>query len=295
MNWLVVYHDRKDGSWNIVSGLVDALRELGVKILIFTFENPNEFKLPEKSFFEENQIGVLLSFYAGKSKRLEEELIRIKSELSVYLISELGDEPQTLIHNNIRAKISDLSLSPDKKSSLYWKNQGYNCIWFTHWVDTNYFYLIKKQKRTNLIVTTMGRRKYDLLLKFLFPKNYINKRIKPKDNAEFFNGGKVVFQYSRWEEITRRLFEGAACNCCILTNRLPEHTGIETIFAHNVSALYFNGIFDLIYQLLRIRFKPKMVERISNNSYQIVMENHTQKKRAEFLMNYVRNNLNKIS
>lgn len=294
MNWLVVYHDRKDGSWNIVSGLVDELRELGVKTLIFTFENPNKFKLPEKSFFEENQIGVVLSFYAGKSKCLEEELIRIKNELPIYLISELGDEPQTLINNNIRAKISDLSLSPDKRSSLYWKNQGCNCIWFTHWVDTNYFYLIKKQKRINLIVTTMGRRKYDLLLKFLFPRNYTNKRIKPKDNARFYNGGKVVFQYSRWEEITRRLFEGAACKCCILTNRLPEHTGIETIFAHNVSALYFNGIFDLIYQLLRIRFKPKMVELLSNNAYQIVMENHTQKKRAEFLINYVKNSFNKI-
>lgn len=295
MNWLVVYHDRKDGSWNIVSGLVKSLRDLGVNTLVFTFKNPNNFELPEKKFFEENQIGVLLSFYAGKSKCLEKELIRIKNELSIYLISELGDEPQTLIHNNIRAKISDLSLSPDKRSSLYWKNQGYNCIWFTHWVDTNYFYLIKKQKRTNIVVTTMGKRKYDLLLRFLFPRNYVNKRIEPSDNAKFYNSGKVVFQYSRWEEITRRLFEGAACNCCILTNKLAEHTGLETIFAHNVSALYFSGVFDLIYQLLRIKFKPEMVERISKNAYQIVMENHTQKIRAEKLITHVRNSIKKSS
>ena len=287
MNWLVIYHDRKEGSWNIASGIVNSLKDFGVNVLKFTFENPHDFKLPKKKFFQENKIQVVLSFYAGKSKCLEEELIRVKNELPIFLISELGDEPQTLIHNNIRAKISDISLSPDRKSSLYWQNQGYNCLWFTHWVDTNYFYKIPKKKRTKFIVTTMGKRKYNLLLKFLFGKKYINKKCRPSENAEFFNSGKVVFQYARWNEVTRRIFEGAACNCCILTNKLPEHTGIETIFAHNVSALYFKGPLDLIYQLLRISLKPDLVNLISKNANNIVMDNHTQKNRAKKLLDEV--------
>lgn len=287
LNWLVVYHDSKDGSWTIATGIIESLKELGVDILEFTFENPNNFKLPESKFFEENQIKVVLSFYAGKSKCLENELKRLKSELSIFLISELGDEPQTLIHNNIRAKISDISLSPDRRSSLYWRNQGYNCIWFNHWVDTNYFYQIPKFKKTNFIVTTMGKRKYDRFLKFLLGKKFLNKRCKDDENAYFFNSGKVVFQYARWNEITRRLFEGAACNCCILTNKLPEHTGIETIFAHNVSALYFRGPFDLIYQILRLILKPDLINLISKNANHIVMNNHTQKNRAKTLIEEV--------
>ena len=65
-------------------------------LIRYTFKNFNDFKLPEKKFFLENNITVLLSFYAGKSKILENELIRVKKEVPIVLISELGDEPQTL-------------------------------------------------------------------------------------------------------------------------------------------------------------------------------------------------------
>ena len=60
---------------------------------------------------------------------------------------------------------------------------------------------------------------------------YINKKCNPLENAQLYQKSKIVFQYARWNEITRRLFEAAACKCCILTNRLPEHTHLET-FLH---------------------------------------------------------------
>ena len=203
------------------------------------------------------------------------------------MISELGDEPQTLIHNKIRARISDISLTPDKRSSIYWNNQGCYCLWFNHWADTNIFKFMPEKKRTNFIVTTMGKRKYSLLLKLLLGRNFLNVRCKAEKNSDLFNSGKIVFQYARWDEITRRIFEAGACKCCILTNKLPSHTGVETIFAHNVSAIYYKGFFDLIYQVFRLWFKPELIKEIANNSYEIVMSNHTQLERAKFLVKKV--------
>ena len=289
VSWLFVYHqdDISYNEWSLPKGFEGALRDLNVDVIKYTFKNPNNFKLPEKKFFLENNIKVLLSFYAGKSEILENELIRVKKEVPIVLISELGDEPQTLIHNKIRARISDISLTPDKRSSIYWNNQGCYCLWFNHWADTNIFKFMPEKKRTNFIVTTMGKRKYSLLLKLLLGRNFLNVRCKAEKNSDLFNSGKIVFQYARWDEITRRIFEAGACKCCILTNKLPSHTGVETIFAHNVSAIYYKGFFDLIYQVFRLWFKPELIKEIANNSYEIVMSNHTQLERAKFLVKKV--------
>ena len=289
VNWFAIYHDVDEKSWNSAKGLIEALKDLQIKIYTFSFQNPEKFKLPDKKYFIDRHIKVVLSFYAGKSTILEEELKRLKKELSLFLVSELGDEPQTLINNNIRAEISDLSLSPDKKCSLYWQNQGHNCLWFTHWADTKIFKFNPIIKKKYFIVTTMGKRKYNFLLKLLLGNKYLNKRVNAEENTVFYNSGKVVYQYARWGEITRRIFEAAACKCCILTNKLEENTGIETIFAHNVSAIYFEGPLDLIYQVIRLYFKPKLRKLIADNAYQIVIKNHTEKVRAKYLLDNVEN------
>ena len=59
-----------------------------------------------------------------KCLTLERELIRLKNDLGLFIICELGDEPQTVINNSTRASISNILLSPDHQSSLYWKNQN---------------------------------------------------------------------------------------------------------------------------------------------------------------------------
>ena len=133
----------------------------------------------------------------------------------------------------------------------------------------------------------MGWRKHNILLKILFGKSYINKRCNPLENAQLYQQSKIVFQYARWNEITRRLFEAAACECCILTNRLPEHTHLETIFAHNVSAIYYDNFFSLIYQLIRLILKPNLHKTIAENAYEIVINHHTQISRAKELIRLV--------
>ena len=286
-NWFFAYHDTSDEGWSTPKGFALALENEGINLFKFRFSNPKNFSFPEKDFFIKNKIKVAISFYAGKSLILEEELMRLKNELGIFIVCELGDEPQTLINNSIRASISDISLSPDYQSSLYWKNQKFDCYWFTHWADNQIYKENNSLKKNIFIGTSMGRRKYNLLLKIIFGKKYINKRCTPTENADLYQRSKIVFQYARWNEITRRIFEAAACRCCVLTNRLPVYTQIETIFAHNVSAIYYDNIFNLIYHLIRLKLKPNLYKTIADNAYKIVNGHHTQTIRARTLIKLI--------
>ncbi len=272
-----------------------ALKNQGLNLIEFDFINPENFIFPENDYFLKNNIAVVISFYAGKCLILEKGLKRIKEELGIIIVCELGDEPQTLIHNDIIASIANISLSPDYRSSLYWQNQGYNCKWFTHWADTSIYKNNNEIKRDIFMGTSMGKRKYDLLLKIILGPLYVNKISNPKKNAELYQRSKIVFQYARWGEITRRIFEAAACNCCILTNKLESHTQIETIFANNVSIIYYDGFFSLLYQLLRLKLKPNLYKKISKNAKNIVLNHHTEKIRAKYLISLIKLELLKKS
>ena len=66
-----------------------------------------------------------------------------------------------------------------------------------------------------------------------------------------------------------------------------EHTHLETIFAHNVSAIYYDNLFSLIYQLIRLILKPNLHKTIAKNAYEIVINHHTQISRAKELIRLV--------
>ena len=169
-------------------GFGEALRSQNINLIEYTFNDSSQVILPKKEFFENNNIGVVLIFFAGKSFSLEEELKRIKSENNLFIVNELGDEPQTLIHNKERVCLSNLTLSPDHRSSLYWQNQGYNCKWFTHWADTNIFYPIKKDFKEKFLIT-MGKENM-IFFKVFLGKSYKNLRCSPNKIQFFIVPGK---------------------------------------------------------------------------------------------------------
>ena len=137
---------------------------------IIEYLNSDEFKLPDKKFIFRNNINILLIFHAGFNINLNNSLIKFRKNFpNVIIINELGDEPQTQKCNLVRAALSDISLSPDYESYLHWRKKGFNCYWFTHWADESIF-INKKigNKRPILIGTTMGPRKYSLMMKIIF-------------------------------------------------------------------------------------------------------------------------------
>ena len=288
ISWCFLYHHNKNERWSLPIGFADELESQGINLKRLEFYNPLELKLPNKEYIKKNNITVLLIFYSGYSEYLDKELIKFKKNYpSITIVNELGDEPQTRNLNYIRASVSDISLSPDYESHLYWKNKGFNCFWFTHWADSKIFYNKNNLKRTLLIGTTAGRRKYTLMLKILFQNNFQNKKLKDEENTVFYNNTKIAFQYARWSEITRRIFEASACGCCVITNKLPKEKRLENIFNHNESIIFYENRLSLIIEILKLIFNPTKTRRIGNNASYIVNKNHTSKRRVEFLINEV--------
>lgn len=283
--FLFVYHQASEGlgEWSLPSGFSQALRSVGHSVVDLAFESPSQFSVSFFRFFEANimNFDVLLSFYAGRSVELESLLMNAKKlNPNILIISELGDEPQTYKLNRNRALCSDIILTPCHKSFIKWNSQGFSCHWFTHWADSLIFKKDASVERKIFLSTTAGKRKYTSLLSFLLGKKFRNQKVYGLENTFFYNVSVNAFQYARWGEVTRRIFEAAACGCCVLTNRLSNNTKLETIFRHNESIIYYSGPFSLLFEIAVLLLRPQKSVRIAFNCYNIVQKSHTSTARA---------------
>lgn len=285
LNILFVYQQaaKEFGEWSTPYGFSQALKSIGHRVEDHTFENPSQFSSSFFKFIEThiNSFDVLLCFFAGRSFELEACLVMAKRLNSkIVIINEFGDEPQTYKLNKARALCSDIILTPCHKSYVMWSLQGYRCHWFTHWADSIVFKKDASVERKFFLSTTVGRRKYTRLLSFLLGEKFRNHKVWGLKNTFFYNQSVNAYQYARWGEVTRRIFEAAACGCCVLTNRLPRETKLDTIFKHNESIVYYSGPFSLLFELVVLLFNPQKSERIALRSYEIVQRSHTSTARA---------------
>lgn len=199
---------------------------------------------------------------------------------NIVTINEFGDEPQTYKLNKARALCSDIVLTPCHKSFVKWSHQGCLCYWFTHWADSIVFKKYNSLERKFFLSTAAGVRKYTKLLSFLLGSKFRNQKVWSRENTLFCNKSVSACQYARWGEITRRIFEAAACGCCVLTNRLPSDTKIDTIFKHNESIVYFCAPFSLLFEFVVLLINPQKSEQIALRSYETVKQSHTLTARA---------------
>ena len=221
--WYFIYHHNPREKWSLPRGFAEELEKQKITLIRKEVSDPNLMELPSEKEIEIKKIKVVLIFYAGYNAKLNNNLISFKKDFpNIILINELGDEPQTRKLNYIRAAVSDISLTPDYECYKYWKEKNFNCYWFTHWADSKVFFLRNQGERKFFIGTSMGNRKYSFFLKLLLGKFFINRKLLDYENTDFYNNTKISFQYARWSEITRRIFESGACGCCILTNKLPD-------------------------------------------------------------------------
>ena len=62
---------------------------------------------------------------------------------------------------------------------------------------------------------------------------------------------------------------------------------LEKIFTHNESIILYTNIFSLIKQIFLILKDRNKINRIAQNSYHIIKNNHTVEKRVERLIEIV--------
>ena len=210
-----------------------------------------------------------------------------KKLVDAFWVQESGDDPQNFDRNFPKSERFHLTLSPDLDSVNEYKKRGIDAHWWTHFADTRVQFPIEL-KPEFVAVTTRGKGSSAFLdqLTFHADGSVCNQNgFGPKEHTEFLNKGKIVIQNSRFGEITRRIFEGMACGKMILCDKLDKSKGLEELFEDEVDIVYYDDIVDCIYKMNHYNNNDEERETIAKNGYNKVLENHTQKQRAEFIIN----------
>lgn len=209
-----------------------------------------------------------------------------------FWIMESGDDPQNFERNSSKAHKFHLVLTPAHESYLEYKKRNINAEWWTHFADTNIhkpYSGFTPFDELPKVRSTRGPGGSNLMdyLSQIMPDKFINRNgLSGVEYGDFLNSGLIVFQQSRWREVTRRLFEGMACGKLVITDRLPLESSIESLFTENEHIVYYDNLSDCISKInyyLSEEAKAER-ERISMNGHRLVMQSHTQIQRVDTII-----------
>jgi len=75
-----------------------------------------------------------------------------------------------------------------------------------------------------------------------------------------------------------------ACGKLVLTDRLKESKKLDELFQDGEDIVYYDDMVDCINKINEFSDNEKERNRISQNGYKKVLENHTQKQRVDFIV-----------
>lgn len=205
---------------------------------------------------------------------------------NTFWIQESGDDPQNFEKNFPKSKRFHITLSPDADSVDEYKKRGINAWWWTHFGDTRVQFPIQT-KPEYIAVTTRGYGNSQFLdtITDHGGGSIGNKNnMEYKEHTEFLNKGLMVIQNSRWGEVTRRLFEGMACGKMVLCDRLAESKRLHELFQEGEEIIFYDDMVDCINKMNYYTENSEERERIAKNGYDVVLENHTEKQRVDFII-----------
>jgi len=295
---LAAFHIHDHG-WSIPISIQNVMEEMGHQVDRFNLYQLNEggagvgyTDAGLRSFLDQqHNYDLLLHCDYGQFHTTLFSLIQIPS------VMESGDDPQAFQRNIAKAQYFDYILSPDKRCVEAYKDEGLKCLWWTHFADPQIHqpFDINKDK---LVVTSCEEGRQGGIIKYVRDKlDIVDKNIWLNDrffygvdHSKFMCRGSIVFQASQYKEITRRMFETAACKRMVLTDRIDPSTGIYDIFPEDVAAVYYNSWADAVDKILYYRDHMEEVEKIAAEGYRIVMEKHTVFYRVKTLLDIIDNN-----
>jgi glycosyltransferase involved in cell wall biosynthesis len=209
-----------------------------------------------------------------------------KKLVDAFWVQESGDDPQNFDRNFPKSERFHLTLSPDFESTTEYRKRNQDADWWTHFADTRVQFPIET-KPQYVAVTSRGKGGSAFLDQLTYHSGGAvgnQNGFNSKEHTEFLNKGLMVIQNSRWGEVTRRIFEGMACGKMVLCDRLHENKKLHELFIDGEDIVYYDDIIDCINKMNKYKENNEERERIANNGYKTVLENHTQKQRVEFLI-----------
>ena len=218
--------------------------------------------------------------------RFDSQWLDKKLKPNTFWVQESGDDPQNFERNFPKSERFHITLSPDSDATEEYKKRGRDAYWWTHFADTRVQFPILSEPEF-VAVTTRGKGGSEFLdtLTDHGQGTIGNKNnMGPDEHTEFLNKGLMVVQKSRWGEITRRIFEGMACGKMVLCDRLEKSKKLDELFVDGEDIVYYNDIVDCVEKMNYYRENEEERERIANNGFKKVLENHTQKQRVDFVI-----------
>lgn len=205
-------------------------------------------------------------------------------------INEAGDEPQSHRMQLFKAPKVHGILSPDWQCVEHYRMLGMNAEYWTHHADHKLFYPRPEIVEEFDCVTTCGPRGGGLTekLKEALGDRFNNERyFYGEDHAKRLCMGKMVFQCSQYQEVTRRIFEGMACGKMVITDRLPVETKLQELFEDGKDIVYYDSAEDAIDKIQYYSQNEQERLKIAASGYAKVMANHTVAQRVDVFENLV--------
>ena len=257
--------------WSTPKGIKIAFDKLGNETIVFGYD-PNNCDFGDL-ISRENEYDFLVVFSCGPHQTLDREMKRLKESISKKIMLELGDEPQTKWMNSGRVEHADAVFTPDLRCHLEYKSKGIKSYWITHWGDEFLFEYDESILRENRCITTCGDRGLEMI-KNRFGELFLNKRIPVQENKEFYNSGTICLQKSRFDEITRRIFEAGGCKLAVVTDYISKETGIYDLFIHGEDILYYKSIEEAIYYIDLLINDHDFRNSLANNLFNKINKFH---------------------
>ena len=267
--------------WGTPKGIKIAFEKLGYNTIEFGYD-PNNCNFDEL-INRVDEYDFLIVWSCGPHPTLDSELKRLKQSIQKKILLELGDEPQTKWMNAGRIHHADAIFTPDLRCHLEYKSMGINSHWLTHWGDEFIFNYDESIVRENRCITTCGDRGLEMI-KNKLGELFINKRIPVEDNHNFYNSGTICLQKSRYDEITRRIFEAGGCKLAVVTDHISSETGIYDLFKHGEDILYYSNIENAINHIELLLKDSDLRNYLANNLFNKINTLHRAETRVKQLI-----------
>ena len=218
--------------------------------------------------------------------RFDSEWLNKSYKPNTFWVQESGDDPQNFQRNFPKSDKFHITLSPDYDATQEYKRQGIDAYWWTHFADTRVqFPMDVKPEYVAVTTRGVGNSEFlDVLTQHGGGTIGNQNGLDSEQHTEFLNKGLMVIQNSRWGEVTRRIFEGMACGKLVLCDRLEKSKKLDELFVDGEDIVYYDDMVDCINKMNKYSEDEAERNRIAQNGYKKVLENHTQKQRVKFII-----------
>lgn len=218
--------------------------------------------------------------------RFDSEWLDKSYKPNTFWVQESGDDPQNFERNFPKSNKFHITLSPDYDATEEYKSQGIDAHWWTHFADTRVQFPMDIEEEYVAVTTRgLGNSQFlDVLTQHGGGTIGNQNGLDSEEHTKFLNKGLMVIQNSRWGEVTRRIFEGMACGKLVLCDRLEKSKKLDELFEDGEDIVYYDDMIDCINKINKYSEDEVERNRIAQNGYKKVLENHTQKQRVKFII-----------